>query len=144
MKTKTLKIVVVAVALFFAGASVSMAGDRRGRHSGPSKHGYGHQQWKGHHNWKGPHSGWHKRNDKEYRHGYNPRRHYGYDPHYYKPNKRHYYGPRYYYKPYKRHYWGPRHYRYGYFNPYRAYSGYSFGLSVLDPPVAFSFGLSGH
>ena len=70
MKSKLMKILIIASAVFFLSAGISMAHDWKGGHHKPGGHSYGDYK-----KWHAPHNGWHKKNFKRNHYKYRDRYH---------------------------------------------------------------------
>jgi len=119
MKLKLAKIIVIAAVLAFFSAGVSIAQDWRGdRQSNPKARGYSHYQLNKNHKFQ------HNRQFKN--------RHQHKD---FSKNQRCLYC-----RPVVQKY---RHNHYHHYRNYRCHTGVAFNLSVFDPNVAFSVGVTG-
>ena len=119
MKTKAIKIIVIAAVFAFFSTGVSMAQDRMGGRQNTAKtKAYGHYKQDKNHKFE---------NNKHFN-KYNGHKHYS--KHYNCPQCRPVvlYNHHYYYRPYKN---------------YRSHNGAFWTFSVVDPNMAFSIGVRG-
>jgi hypothetical protein len=137
MKTNILKYLAMAVVAIFLSTGVALARDERRGYSQPKGHAYGHSK-----------ENWHKKYDHD---RYYKGREHRYPSRYHQKNYyRDKYRKNFYHKAYRKNYYhkeiNEHHHYYGspayYGSPVYAGGGF-FGMSVVQPGFAWSFGVIG-